>query len=142
MVAAAIMIGGALLAAGIVIGAVLTGALSGSSTPITEATEEPLPDSPLPTSSEHPVLISVRLTPSGLVPNRIQATAGSSVTLEVTSERDGTLHIEGYGYSAVAVKAGESAEVTFDATEMGTFVIVLHAPGEADQQIGTFVVTD
>lgn len=52
---------------------------------------------------------------------------GSSVTLEVTSEVDGVLHVHGYE-EVIELVAGETAERTFDANLSGAFEVETHEP--------------
>ena len=52
---------------------------------------------------------------------------GSSLTLEVTSEVDGLLHVHGYE-EEIELVAGKTAERTFDANLSGAFEVETHEP--------------
>jgi hypothetical protein len=65
------------------------------------------------------------------------------VTLVVASEVDGILHIHGYDADvpATPVQAGETIELTFDASRSGQFPIELHPAGDpAGVELGVFTV--
>lgn len=51
----------------------------------------------------------------------------SLVTLEVTSEVDGLLHVHGYE-EEIELTAGETAERTFEASMTGAFEVETHDP--------------
>jgi FtsP/CotA-like multicopper oxidase with cupredoxin domain len=56
----------------------------------------------------------------------LKATQGDSLTIDITSDRSGTLEIHGYG-KTVAVTPGSESSVSFVATRAGRFPIDLHA---------------
>lgn len=60
-------------------------------------------------------------------PAREDVPLGSMVTLEVTSEVDGLLHVHGFE-EELQLTAGESAEKTFKANMTGAFEVETHDP--------------
>jgi hypothetical protein len=70
----------------------------------------------------------------------INVCRGQEVTIDVTVEADGVLHLHGYDDQAPAtsVTAGTETAVEFTATHVGQFVIQLHTH---DAEIGAGVLT-
>ena len=63
-----------------------------------------------------------------LKPEAINVCKGQEVTLEITSEEAGELHLHGYDDEApgIAVEPGDTATFHFTATRAGQFPIELH----------------
>jgi len=63
-----------------------------------------------------------------LDPESMDVCRGQQVTIEITTERAGELHLHGYDEEApeVPVEAGDTASFKFTATRAGQFVIELH----------------
>jgi len=59
---------------------------------------------------------------------RLSVRAGDSVTLVLNSEIDDELHVHGYDLTA-DLQAGQTTELTFDATIPGVFEVELHDAG-------------
>jgi plastocyanin len=78
-----------------------------------------------------------------LDPASLDVCKGQKVTIEISTERAGVLHLHGYDQEApeVAVEPGDSATFTFTATRAGQFVIELHAPNEGPEvEVGLLTV--
>jgi hypothetical protein len=76
-----------------------------------------------------------------LDPESIDVCIGQEVTLEISSERAGELHLHGYEAEApeVEVEAGGTATFTFTAVRGGQFPIELHTD-EAEVEVGLLTV--
>lgn len=78
-----------------------------------------------------------------LEPESIDVCKGQQVTLEITSQLAGELHLHGYDEEApgVEVGPGETANFDFTATRAGQFVIELHdeAAG-SEREVGLLTV--
>ena len=73
------------------------------------------------------VTIEVQLTAAGLTPQDPAACRGQRVEVMVQSAVDGTLHIHGIDEAPlIEVAAGETASVSFDASQSGQFPIEIH----------------
>ena len=75
-----------------------------------------------------PTRIELTLTADRLTPTNPAVCRDREVTLVVTSEVDGVLHIHGYDdqVPATTVTAGEVTELVFTAARSGQFPIELH----------------
>ena len=92
-----------------------------------------------------PTRIEMTLTADALTPANPTVCRDSKVTLVVTSEVNGVLHIHGYDAEAPAtsVVAGEVKEIAFTAVRSGQFPIELHP--DANPQgvsLGIFTVDE
>lgn len=78
--------------------------------------------------AELPARIELSLTADRLTPASPAVCRGDDVTLVVSSEVDGVLHIHGYddAVPATAVSAAEETELVFTAGRSGQFPIELH----------------
>jgi hypothetical protein len=76
-----------------------------------------------------PTRIEVTVSEDGLTPADPATCRGEDVTVVVTAEVDGVLHIHGYDAEAPAteIAAGEVTELDFTATRNGQFPIELHS---------------
>ena len=92
-----------------------------------------------------PTRIELALSADGLTPADPTVCRDQEVTLVVTSEVDGVLHIHGYDdeVPATTVAAGEVTELDFTAIRSGQFPIELH-PDEDPQgvSLGIFTVDE
>ena len=81
-----------------------------------------------PDCAELPTRIELTLTADELSPENPAVCRDREVTLVVTSEVDGILHIHGYDVEvpATEVTAGEVTELAFTARRSGQFPIELH----------------
>ena len=75
-----------------------------------------------------PTAIELTLTVDSLMPSDPAVCRGSDVTLTITSEVDGVLHIHGYDAEvpATPVTRGDVVELAFIAARSGQFPIELH----------------
>ena len=67
------------------------------------------------------------------------------MTITVSVEQDGILHLHGYEdlVEAQEVRAGQEAELSFPATHAGQFPIALHPQsGAPELTVGTLIVHD
>lgn len=90
-----------------------------------------------------PARIELTLTADRLTPTSPAVCRGDEVTLVVTSEVDGVLHIHGYddAVPATAVSAGELTELVFTAGRSGQFPIELHTDENTEGvALGIFTV--
>jgi hypothetical protein len=78
-----------------------------------------------------PTSIELTLRAESLTPDDPAVCRGRDVTLVVTSEVDGVLHVHGYDAElpATTVTAGEIVELMFTADRSGQFPIELHTDG-------------
>jgi hypothetical protein len=83
--------------------------------------------------AELPGRIELTLTADTLEPSDPAVCRGEEVTLVVTPEADGVLHIHGYDAEvpATQVTAGEPIEIVFTATRSGQFPIEFHAADDS-----------
>jgi hypothetical protein len=98
-----------------------------------------LPDDCGTTSAQRPALLSG----DRLDPQSIDVCKGQQVTLEITTERAGEIHLHGYDAEApeVVVAPGDKATFAFKATRPGQFPIELHTPNNGSEiQIGVLTV--
>jgi hypothetical protein len=81
-----------------------------------------------------------------LDPESIDVCKGQRVTIEITTERPGVLHLHGYDQEApevpeVPVEPGDTATFKFIATRSGQFVIELHTPNQGPEiEVGLLTV--
>jgi heme/copper-type cytochrome/quinol oxidase subunit 2 len=69
-------------------------------------------------------------------PAEVSVTEGEQVNLQITSDRPIEFHLHGYDLTE-EVEPGETAELSFEATNTGRFAIEDH---NADAEIGAFLV--
>ena len=89
--------------------------------------------------------IEMTLTAETLTPSDPAVCRGSDVTLTVTPEVDGVLHIHGYDAEAPAtpVTKGEVVELAFTAERSGQFPIELHTDENTQGvNVGLFTVNE
>jgi hypothetical protein len=90
-----------------------------------------------------PDRIELTLTADSMTPPDPAVCRGDPVTLVVTPEVDGVLHIHGYDADvpATTVMAGEVVELVFTASRSGQFPIELHTHDETQGiSLGIFTV--
>lgn len=90
-----------------------------------------------------PEEIELTLSATTLTPTDPAVCRGHEVTLTVSSEVDGVLHIHGYDEDvpATTVTAGEVLELAFTATRSGQFPIELHTDENTQGvNVGLFTV--
>ncbi len=92
-----------------------------------------------------PAEIELTLTAETLTPSDPAVCRGSDVTLTVTAEVDGVLHIHGYDAEvpATPVTQGEVVELAFTAERSGQFPIELHTDENTQGvNVGLFTVNE
>ncbi len=90
-----------------------------------------------------PDRVEITVTAEALVPAQPAVCAGHEVTLVLTAEVDGVLHIHGYDEEAPAtpIVAGEVKELTFTASRSGQFPVELHSNDDPQGvDVGIFTV--
>jgi hypothetical protein len=77
-----------------------------------------------------------------LDPEALDVCKGQKVTIQITTQRAGDLHLHGYDEEApeVTVEAGDTATFMFTAARAGQFVIELHTTGEGEIEVGLLTV--
>lgn len=103
-----------------------------------------VPQTTLPTDCDAAsVSREATLTAGALDPEGIAVCKGQQVTLAITVDETGVLHLHGYDEAvpATAVEAGDTASLSFTAGVAGQFVIEFHGE-EGDAEIGIFTVHD
>ena len=93
--------------------------------------------------AELPGRIELTLTSGTLEPSDPAVCRGQEVTLVVTAEADGIVHIHGYDAEvpATEVTAGEPVEIAFTAARSGQFPIEFHpAEDSRGESVGIFTV--
>jgi hypothetical protein len=91
------------------------------------------------------ITLAATVTADSMDPSALTACKGQEVTLEVTSETDGILHIHGYDEQvpATPLEPGEERTLEFTADVAGQFVIELHArDGKTETEIGILTVNE
>jgi hypothetical protein len=86
---------------------------------------------------------SAALSGDHLTPQSIDVCKGQQVTLAITTERAGEIHLHGYDVEApeVEVQPGDTATFKFKATRAGQFIIELHTPNNGPEiKIGLLTV--
>ena len=105
-----------------------------------------VPDTSLPeTCQDASVAFATTLVDDRLDPATFAACRDQEVTITVTVQQDGILHLHGYDdlVGAREVRAGQEAELSFPATHVGQFPIELHPQsGPSDLTVGTLIVHD
>ena len=89
------------------------------------------------------VALDVTLTATELDPANIDVCRDQDVTLRITPEADGLIHIHGYDdeIPATEVTAGEEIEVAFSAVRAGQYPIEFHPAEDATGiSVGIFTV--
>lgn len=81
------------------------------------------------------VAVALEISATSMTPDDPAACRGQRVTLELVSSVDGYLHVHGYDEAlpVIDVRAGESSEVSFDASRSGQFPIELHTDEEMEE---------
>ncbi len=96
------------------------------------------------TCAQDSVTLSATLPATGkLQPENLNICQDQKVTLTVSSERDGAVHLHGYDdqNAEVEVSRGTDATLTFTASHVGQFVIEFHpADGSDESQVGLLTV--
>ena len=90
-----------------------------------------------------PTTIEVTLAADALTPSNPSVCRDRQVTLIVTSDVDGVLHIHGYDEQlpATSVTAGEIVQLVFTATRSGQFPIEMHTDDNSEGvSVGIFTV--
>lgn len=80
---------------------------------------------------------------SPLQPKNLNVCQNQKVTLTISSERDGAVHLHGYDdqNAEVEVATGKDARLAFTASHPGQFVIEFHpADGSAESEVGVLTV--
>jgi hypothetical protein len=100
---------------------------------------------PAATCPETSIALAATVSADAMDPSSLTACRGQDVTLEITSETDGILHIHGYDEQvpATPLEPGEERTLEFTADVAGQFVIELHArDGETETEIGILTVNE
>ncbi len=96
------------------------------------------------TCAQSSVELSATLPATGrLQPENLNVCHDQQVTLKVSSQRDGAVHLHGYDdqNAEVEVLPGKDATLTFTASHVGQFVMEFHpADGSAESQVGLLTV--
>ena len=105
-----------------------------------------VPNVALPaTCGDASVAFATTLADDRLEPATFEVCRDQEVTITVTVERDGILHLHGYDdlLGAKEVRAGQDVELAFSGAHVGQFPIALHPPeGPTELTVGTLVVHD
>jgi hypothetical protein len=103
-----------------------------------------VPPTVLPETCDDPsVTVPATLRNESLEPGTLEFCRDQRVTLTVTVERDGILHLHGYDdqVAATEVHAGETLELAFTTVRSGQFPIALHTTdGPAEVTVGVLIV--
>ena len=99
------------------------------------------PGSPAPESSDleeetQEEVVAVAINEVIMSPPQVTMYEGDQVKLQITSDRPIGLHLHGYDLTE-EVEPGETADLSFEATDTGRFVIEDHSTGA---QIGVLLV--
>jgi hypothetical protein len=87
------------------------------------------------------VTMDATLTDAGLDPQNLDVCRDQVVTLNVTSEVDGFVHIHGYDEQSAEVTPGATLSLQFVADRSGQFVVELHTQdATAGAEVGVFTV--
>ena len=95
--------------------------------------------------SDPAVTIDATVTDSAMEPAAISACRGQDVTLVLTSETDGVLHIHVYDdqVPATPLTPGEDQTLAFTDDHAGQFIIELHArSGQEETEIGVLTINE
>lgn len=82
------------------------------------------------------------LSADRLDPEALDVCKGQKITIQITTQRGGDLHLHGYEDEApeVAVEPGDTATFMFTAARAGQFVIELHTASEGEIEVGLLTV--
>jgi hypothetical protein len=99
------------------------------------------PGSPAPESGDleeetQEEVVAVAINEGRMSPPRVTVYEGDQVKLQITSDRPIELHLHGYDLTE-EVEPGETADLSFEATDTGRFGIEDH---NTDAQIGVLLV--
>jgi hypothetical protein len=77
-----------------------------------------------------------------LSPESIDVCKGQHVTLDITTQRAGELHLHGYDEEApeIEVEVGDTAHFDFTAVRSGQFMVELHSADGTEAEVGVFTV--
>jgi hypothetical protein len=96
------------------------------------------------TCAQDSVTLAATLPATGqLQPKNLNVCQDQRVTLTVSSERDGAVHLHGYDdqNAEVEVAKGKDATLAFTASHPGQFVMEFHpADGSAESEVGVLTV--
>lgn len=101
-----------------------------------------VPQSDLPSDCDAgAVERNATLSDAGLEPDAIDVCSGQEVTITITVERAGELHLHGYDDQVpeLEVAVGEVTELAFTASRAGQFPLELHT-GQDEIEIGILTV--
>jgi hypothetical protein len=101
-----------------------------------------VPQSDLPSDCDaSQVERTATLTDAGLDPDAIDVCKGQAVTITITVERAGELHLHGYDDQVPGqeVVVGDEAELAFTASHAGQFPLEFHT-GQDEIEIGILTV--
>lgn len=91
-----------------------------------------------PTTGGHPKTIDVTVTGANkMIPNNLTANQNDTVTISITSDTDGEVHLHGYDIH-FETKAGQVVSQTFKADKTGQFEIEWES---TSTHLGYLVVT-
>jgi hypothetical protein len=91
------------------------------------------------------VTLEATVTDTAMDPSSLSVCRDQEVTLEVSSDTDGTFHIHGYDdqIPAVSLEPGEVTVLEFTADVAGQFIIELHAHDDGSEvEIGVLTVDE
>jgi heme/copper-type cytochrome/quinol oxidase subunit 2 len=99
------------------------------------------PGSPAPESGDvaeetQEEMIALAINEGSMSPSEVTVYEGDQVNLQITSDRPVEFHLHGYDLTE-EVEPGETAELSFEATNTGRFAIEDH---NADAEIGALLV--
>lgn len=99
------------------------------------------PGSPAPESGDleeetQEEVVAVAINEGRMSPPQVAVYEGDQVKLQITSDRPIELHLHGYDLTE-EVEPGETADLSFEATDTGRFAIEDH---NTDAQIGVLLV--
>jgi heme/copper-type cytochrome/quinol oxidase subunit 2 len=80
--------------------------------------------------------VALAINEGSMSPSEVTVYEGEQVNLQITSDRPIELHVHGYDLTE-EVEPGETAELSFEATNTGRFPIEDH---NADAEIGALLV--
>jgi hypothetical protein len=94
---------------------------------------------------ETSVSLEATVSDTAMEPSALTVCRDQDVTLVLTSETDGVLHIHGYDdqVPAVTLESGDVMDIEFTADVVGQFIIELHAhAGDTSAEIGVLTVDE
>jgi hypothetical protein len=93
------------------------------------------------TCAQPAVTLDARVTDAGLQPSSLDVCRDQVVTLRITAEREGVVHIHGYDEQAAELRPEEPVVFQFVADHSGQFRIELHTDEETEGvALGVFTV--